>query len=593
MKAIINKNSNLRWAVLFIITSVFAFLLPVCLNQFGYHNDYRIWEYPHVGLANLFLGYPESQHLWGIGRPIGAILLNLQLFPIFSMRALAINQMANVTLIACLAVSCFYFFVRNIRISTFFAASLSILMMALPAMTINSFWVANLVPSLIPLFLALLAQVLMEQAKPRLLYVISLLMCGFLIYPPATFFFITITLVKFLFAPQKKQLSLSTLWMEIKVMLGCSLGFFIFLKLYKIALIKTHFLGFDWRTYYKTIQQMFPQYQLTLGTDIHAKLIQMTQVFSLILSSWLPPLPSLYLAGIAITLIIMLAWVLKYNVYLSQPQILNAFQTKHAKTMLIGFGIVFGIGALAMLPIIAGPAAYDITYRAIFPVSSLIPIILVCFMHQLWVSTNVPNLLKHLGLLLFTLFVIGMMYISWQRVNLVVNRSATEYHKIASVLSKRMTNQTQEIRIQRPIIPEADLAWLNGDFSLDATSYQIEGIIRAILIELGYNPAHYHFAFGNHFSDSSVAVMVPHTTQVPIYHNMLAKTLVGPWFYLGKKVSIHLENNSLVLTNEYQLSSQAVIEQESFLDATDWNTKATLSLNGKELHWDNGTKWIR
>lgn len=586
---VIRKNPNLFWPILFILVSVFALFMPIYLNKFGYHNDYRIWEYPHEGIANLFLGYPESQHLLGIGRPLGAVLLNLQLFPIHSMQALAVNQYANVAFIACFAVWCFYFFTRYIQISAFFAALLVILIVSLPAMTINSFWVANLVPSLIPLFLALWAQTLLEREKPRLAYVIGILFCGFLIYPPATFFFATLSFSKFLFGPKRSEkLTLSKLFTEIKIILGSSLAFFILLKIYKIFLIKTNFLGFDWRGYYYGIKLIFPQYHLTLGIDPHAKLLQLTQFFSLLISSWFPPLSSFLLLLVATGLLGILGWILKYNSYLKQ----TAYLENNPR---VGLGLIFGIGIglLSALPIIVGPAIYEITYRAIFPSSALIPIILVCFMSRWFEVFQRSAPLTWIGLILFILFFISVTYLSMKRLSLVVERSAQEYSKIESALAKQMRPETTEIRIQRPIIPEADPSWLNGDFSLDATSYQMEGIIRATLLELGYDPANYRFAFGNYFAKSSRAIMVPRLAHIPIYHRMVSNELLGQWFRLGRKVSIQLKDNHLVLTNEYRMSSEARIKKNAYLYAKDWNTLATLSQNGQELHWDNGTKWLR
>jgi hypothetical protein len=74
---------------------------------------------------------------------------------------------------------------------------------------------------------------------------------------------------------------------------------------------------------------------------------------------------------------------------------------------------------------------------------------------------------------------------------------------------------------------------------------------------------------------------------------MSSELISGQWQSQGKPAKIELVNNALVCTNENDATSRAEIKDGKVLVAIDWHTSATLSPDGKQLGWDNGTVWIR
>jgi hypothetical protein len=72
---------------------------------------------------------------------------------------------------------------------------------------------------------------------------------------------------------------------------------------------------------------------------------------------------------------------------------------------------------------------------------------------------------------------------------------------------------------------------------------------------------------------------------------MSAGLVTGEWKCGGKPARIVLVNNVLFCINETGAQSRARIRDGRFLLAIDWKVSATLSLDGKELKWSNGTVW--
>lgn len=589
------------------ISIIFFTLLifcPVYLGTFAYHNDYRIWEYNHF--SDYIFGYPESLHLMAIGRPLGMILLNLQLLFVNTIHAIWINQLLDVLAIALLGVGCFFFFQRYIRISQICALFLSILIISLPSMTINSIWITNLVPQILPLFLMLWAQVLIQKQRPAFAATFMLMMIALLIYPPATLFFLTLTFTKFLFGHKDiQQISLRKLCEEIGTMLVACVTYFILIKFaLKPLLIHFNIGGHNWRAVYNIIKVNVPQYQFTLNmnTGFEAKWMQIKDYLSFIFSAWFPLFSWPTIVGLITLLIGILAIYMPSNLYL------QSFKT-WTPLKKTGFGLSFALGlaVLTALPVLAGPALYQINYRVTFATMAIIPIVLIFVLNSIISHSRFNQSINTTairyrtwqhsfttGLILLILgFFVAAEATVIIRLFLVVDRSTEEFEKIRTILTMNLNDQTRKINIQRPVIAEANPTWLNADFGLDASSFMITGLVNGILYEMNKNPSDYQVAYGSNFAKEKDAVLIPKTQMLTISPKLTEKMLIGNWSYLGRPVHIRFKNNQLQLINDVNIMSLATIKQTSYLYASDWNTEAQLSSNGKELHWDNGTVWVR
>ncbi len=587
-----------------IVLFTFLIFCPVYLGTFAYHNDARIWEYNHF--SDYIFGYPESLHLMAIGRPLGMVLLNLQLLFVNTIHAVWVNQLVDVLAIASLGVGCFLFLQRYIRINRICALCLSILMISLPSMAINSVWITNLVPEIIPLFLMLWAQVLIQKQRPRFWAIFALMQLALLIYPPATLFFLTLTFTKFLFGPKdEQQISLKKLCAEIGLMLFACLIYFVLIKCaLKPLLIHSHLGGYDWHSIYNLIKFTLPQYQFSINanTGLDAKWMQIKDYLTFIFSAWFPLLSWPTVVGLMTLFIGILAMHMPTNLYL------QSFKTwGPLKKTGVGLMLALSIAILTALPVLAGPASYQMNYRVTFTTMAIIPIVLMFVVNKFVTSYifNQSNDVSAIGhaakqrpvvagivFLILSFFVIAESTVII-RLSLLVNRSTEEFEKIRTILTLDLNDQTRKINIQRPVIAEANPTWLNADFGLDTCGFMIRGLVNGILYEMGKNPASYQITYGSTFPKEKDAVLIPKTPMLTIPSRLNAKMLVGNWTYLGRPVRITFKNDQLTLINDVNMSSAATIRKASYLYASDWNTEARLSVDGKALHWDNGTVWVR
>lgn len=575
---IFSKKSFLSISVFLFVIFVFT---PVYFGHFAFHNDYRIWEYDHT---NFWFGYPESQHLFSIGRPLGMLLLNLQLMPIQTMHGVWLNQLLNVAAIGFLAVCCFLFFQRHIRIERFSAILLSILLVSLPSMTINAIWLTNLVPCIIPLFFALAAQSLMQRSHPAYVQAGLLLLLALLIYPPATLFFTTLTFAKFIFGPlDPTQVSLKRIAKELFLVVSLCIIYFLFIKLLKSFLLATHFAGIDWTGVYGGIDHSLSQYRLELNLDLLDKLAQIKNYLIFVFSAWFPLLSWTTVLGVMSGFLFFILYALQSNVYLSL--------LKNPVKTLVGIGLMLILMGITALPLLAGPAVYPVNYRVTFASMAIIPITLVFMMNQLLNKKDASKWL--VGLISLCLcFFVAAESASQFRLSRVVTRLTQEYEKIKSTIDIKMGKHIQTINIQRPVVLE-DPFWLNADFGLDATSYVMVGQIKQILAERHQDLKDYKLNYGSEFLPDPHAILISKAEGITPAPQITQKNIQGTWYYFGNLTTITYGKQKLLITNEFKMSSPFIIKHGTLLYVPDWNCTATLSKNRQVLYWDNGTVWTR
>lgn len=566
-------------AILFLL--VIFFYSPIYFGHFAFHNDYRIWEYDH---SNLGFGYPESEHLFRIGRPLGMIFLNLHLMPIQTMRGVWLSQLLNVSFIGFFAVCCFYFFQNNLRMSRISAMILSFLLIALPSMIINSFWITNLVPCIIPLFLVLAAQSFMQESRLSYIKAGSLLFISFLIYPPATMFFTTLTFSKFLFGTfDHKQMTTKKLLNEIFLVVFMSVFYFLFIKILKAMLLQTHFAGVDWREVYRAQDLSFAHYKLKLDFNFFGKISQIKDYLIFVFSAWFPLFSWPSVLSIMSGFLIYILYALQSNFYLSG--------LKPTFKILVGICLVVSMFFITGLPLLAGPSLYQVNYRVVFATMAIPPIILVFIVDRILTNNNDSKTLG-LGAILTLSLVFLVIIVGQHRLYCVINRLNQEYEKIQTAINTKMTNNINTINIQRPVVLP-DSYWLNADFGLDATSYVMVGQIKQILKERNQDLKDFKINYGSEFPSYPHAILIPKAEGLLSSPKITKKNIDGIWYYYGSPVSISYHRQNVKITSESGTSSSGIIKNGNLLYAIDWNCTGNLSHDKKLLFWDNGTTWSR
>jgi hypothetical protein len=174
---------------------LFAGLFTGIFLDYGVHNDYSVFTYNNHRCC---LHYPESQHLFWIGRPLGALLLNINLLFVSSIAGFKWLRLFSFGLTVLLFLAIHYQFKRETpglaRESLLTAFAIAIL----PAPILYVFWITNAVPGLLTAILATLAYIRVYDGyltgDARLAkrgY--ALLFVTFLIYPATSYFFLLFT----------------------------------------------------------------------------------------------------------------------------------------------------------------------------------------------------------------------------------------------------------------------------------------------------------------------------------------------------------------------------------------------------------------
>lgn len=601
---VVEKNIKIFCLALAVFALTIFMYSSIFSHQFGYHNDYRIWEY---NAQKNFFGYPETRHLIGVGRPILAILFSIHMRLVNDMYALHVSQIISVISICFLATLYYLYLQRKLDINYFSAALLSVLTFTLPSIAINSFWITNFTSEIIPLYIAFFAYILLEQQAnttkmARLIIAVGLLLfLNLLIYPPATFFFFTLTFIKLLFGPKNvEHAKLKYIFIEVLMLLAVSFIYYMIIKLTFIPYLVKHpyFLyeyigGLDWNKFYQSIAV---QYEFNIGLSFRQKeylilnlmnkWLQMKDYVILCISTWFPPFR--------------LSWVLVFLCgcigILVSASFLNPYLKNRSPIVRMTMGVIIltTIAILTTLPCLIGPSSYTINYRVTFTSMAILPALITFVIDRILRHDRHPFIV-YMTLLITFILIISAELTELHRLTLLVDRSTTEYSWIKRSLIQKLSDKTSQIYVQKPLIQSPDHDYLYADFGLNATDISTWGIIKVALKEIQREPMNYGVIYTSaatiHNKRDAILIEAE-----PIYkpsNGILLNHILGRWIANGQFARIAIENGVLMVHNETGGSSRGVFTKDGkYLMVPDWNNmKATASNDYKEIRWDNGTRW--
>jgi hypothetical protein len=493
-------KKNIFILSIIVFATVLLIYTPILGAKFAYHNDYRIWDYDST---KHFFGYLETRHIICIGRPALAILLNIQIFFIQNMNDVHISQIISVFSIAGTAVAFFFYLQKSINISNIGAVFLATLTFTLPSMSINSFWITNYASEIIALWISFTAYILIQPSKklnktPYWIYGIvgGLLYFDMMIYPPATFFFLSLVTIKLIYGPKdNQQTNLNQLFAQVMVLLVSSIVYFITIKyFFKPFLIKHTLLlediikGVSWKEYFHDIDTSMVEYSLSYSPHFFEKLAQLKKLLLFVTTAWFTSKHSYYLLLSACIMAgAVLYWAYKSTCFTKFKTIPRIF---------LGSGMLITLSILTALPFLAGHANYEINYRILFPTMVLVPTLLVFAAENIYMqSRRYPQWVSYVLITIFATFILASSMSSLHRLNLVKNRAEFEYHQLFNALRCKLTEDTQRIHIQLPFVPPKNSLYLAADFGLNGTDIKLEGIVKAALQELGKTPSDYTIDF--------------------------------------------------------------------------------------------------
>jgi hypothetical protein len=153
-----------RWRLAAGLALVAGFLPLLCAN-FARYNDYVLWMCERsTGIAE----FPEMWHLFALGRPLGAILLNLHFTLTRSLDDLLISRWVamGATLLAAWLLA--EHLERRTRLPSPMAACAAACVFLLPASQLYVSWVTNFVPGTLTVLLALVAYRMLDSGRDAL-----------------------------------------------------------------------------------------------------------------------------------------------------------------------------------------------------------------------------------------------------------------------------------------------------------------------------------------------------------------------------------------------------------------------------------------
>lgn len=186
------------------VIGIFIAFLPAFMLKFGIHNDYTTWSYKNTVIS---LKHPETQHLFWIGRPLGGFLLNVQFMFYKTVSDLAIGRMVSLVCAMACVWGAWRITVKHFLIDPFVSACFWLLILLLPPFVLNILLLTNFVSGLITFAIIIISYSLLSNAHPKKITshkiaAYTLLAVSFLIYPPASLFFIVFSAIKVLVAPE-------------------------------------------------------------------------------------------------------------------------------------------------------------------------------------------------------------------------------------------------------------------------------------------------------------------------------------------------------------------------------------------------------
>jgi hypothetical protein len=466
---------------LIVFCAVVIFYFPVLTSKFAYHNDYRIFTYD---VSDCCLGYPETKHLLGVGRPILAILLNVQLLFISSMFSLQLMHFVSVVMIATAASILFLHLLYFLNISRLSAALLSFIIFTSPSMAINSFWVTNICSEILPIFAVIFAHYLIsKQSKDgaTILIVFIIILLNLFIYPPSTLFFASLIFIKFLFGEANtKNITLRNITLELFLVLSACITYFLIFKyIIKPMLVNSAFGGFDFLEYYAFIDANYSIYDFSIFSNLDRKADQLIDLFNLACSLWLPQPSEVIWDALLITILFMiLVSASSQNVYMRR--------IRSVWRMPLVIIIYIFIACLTALPIMVSSSEFEIPFRAIFSSMVIIPSIILYAFDRFLVGRRRDRIYAY-KLIVFILVISAAEAASFYRLILVVDRATTEYNNVLDAVKNDVFVNEKIVRVSSTptALSQKMSAYLSRDFNLIGMNVSLDGIINAAANDLG------------------------------------------------------------------------------------------------------------
>lgn len=380
-----------------------ACYLPALSTEFGMYDDYSIWRYEK---SSVIFDFPESAHLVAIGRPLGAILLNLQFYLIQKVSDFTISRCCAFSLVFLSALLLMRHLKRRVNLPPGLAACAAVCTFLLPSSELFVFWSTNLVPGVLNVLVALLTYEALDKVQfagcrgggalggIRLvawtLLAGLLFLCSMCIYPATTMFILVPTFASLVFSPierwplARRRVARDVLF----VVSGCAVYFLLTRHLLRPVLAQ-HFPEIG----AAIVSNQTGLYQFSVERNVFAVLANFWHTLSVGLVSFFYPLfePG-SCEGVARTVAAILLLVGLWR--LARTPAATAIGPKAERGYLLQAGAaMLALLALSQCPVIlAAGASGWVTYRVVYPISAMVLLLMFALASRVRLPVRRPEI---------------------------------------------------------------------------------------------------------------------------------------------------------------------------------------------------------
>lgn len=481
------------------VESIFIVLLcvvylPILIIDFGLHVDYARWaSYRGTG----FFVFPESNYLFMIGRPISAILVNLQCAIVQTIHDFSVVRAITFVLMALCAISFYIYIKKRLLIEHFWALTISFCVFTLPPMQTHFAFISSGGQGPATILFVIFAYLLVDRvrmgedfslmhAKLYILYMITaciIYLIAMFCYPPNAMFFLVFTFAHLIFSNFEDYPK--TRFIIIRDILFCGISMILFFFLLKfIYLPFMQSLSPEFKSLGESLKQS--NYRFVLNITMARGLIfgnMSTIGFGGIYDLWFAP-------GKVVPVII---GILTSGITFI---FIRLFFTNNMKDLSfrrkLGWSLQMAIIAIVIVLMVNAPVllsnvenSVDIGYRIYFPFSAIVVLVLC------WVFIRIGEWLDSFKMKVVTNSVAVVMLVSFALIaeaNLLYT-AINANRELNLVRQKLASRDLSKIRSIIVIEPSRNVFFnekhLKREFGYTATDPLVNGLPFAVLSDMG------------------------------------------------------------------------------------------------------------
>ncbi|MBI4823516.1 MAG: hypothetical protein HY805_04715 [Nitrospirae bacterium] len=371
------ENISSKKLILIFFSFSLAVYLPAFIVDFAIHNDYSVWANEEKN----FLGFPETNWLVAVGRPINALLLNIQFFFIESIEDFAIARIVSflTAVLFCLVIK--RYLTSRFHLQPSFSAMLAFSILTLPSVQVYTVWATNFVPGSLNILIAVSSYYILERAdsksrkgKAYFLLAFFVFLVSLLVYPPTALTVLLFPFARIIFSePSEWQKTRKLLTRDL---LFTTAGMSVYYVAHKFLILP--FLANRYAPIRKQLDVIMahPKYELSITGDFIEKARQFLKLSGVALSgAWHLAFGSKVALAVLVLLLVGCALVL-YRGSKGSGSIGRKAQMLFFVVLLI---------LLANTPMLVAKGSF-VTYRFVFVYSAMAVIGLFWLLHRLSLS---------------------------------------------------------------------------------------------------------------------------------------------------------------------------------------------------------------